>query len=92
MSDVFICHASEDKDEFVRELANELIKNGIGVWYDEYSLKLGDSLRRKIDEGLINAKYGIIVLSRAFMSKEWPQKELDALISLECNGGKKIRV
>jgi hypothetical protein len=40
---VFISHASEDKDGFVRSLAQVLNSVGIDVWYDEYSLKAGDS-------------------------------------------------
>ena len=50
--DVFISHASEDKDEIVRPLANALRSEGLEVWYDEFSLRIGDSLRRKIDHGL----------------------------------------
>lgn len=47
--DVFISHSSEDKDSIVRELANLLDKLGVKVWYDEFSLKVGDSLTQKID-------------------------------------------
>lgn len=88
--DVFISHASEDKEDFVRALANELTKLGIKVWYDEFSLKIGDSLRRSIDRGLTNSRYGIIILSKNFFAKEWPQKELDGLIAKEVNGRKVI--
>ena len=49
--DVFISHASEDKDTVVRPLANALLQRGLKVWYDEFELKIGDSLRRKIDKG-----------------------------------------
>lgn len=80
--DVFICHASEDKDSFVRPLSKELSSRGLRVWYDEFSLKLGDSLRRSIELGLTKSHFGIVVLSLAFFSKEWPQKELDGLIAL----------
>jgi hypothetical protein len=78
--DVFICHASEDKDEFVRPLAERLKENHIEVWYDEFSLKVGDSLRRSIDIGLAKSRYGIVVLSKNFFSKQWPQWELDGLV------------
>ena len=47
--DLFISHASEDKDDFVRPLAETLQGLGLKVWYDEFSMKVGDSLRRKID-------------------------------------------
>ncbi len=87
--DVFICHASEDKEAFVRELAEALSKY-LRVWYDEFSLSLGDSLRRKIDYGISHSRYGIVVLSESFFRKDWPQKELDGLVAREHNFDKVI--
>jgi hypothetical protein len=83
MWDVFISHASEDKQSFVRPLARALEQEGLRVWYDESTLRIGDSLRRAIDKGLVNSKYAIVVVSESFLRKEWPQKELDALVSRE---------
>lgn len=54
--DFFISHASEDKDEIVRDLAEALKENGFDVWYDEFELKVGDSLRKKIDNGLAKSR------------------------------------
>ena len=54
--DVFISHASEDKDAIVRPLANALVNEGLDVWYDEFALHIGDSLRQKIDRGLAKAE------------------------------------
>lgn len=88
--DVFISHASEDKDDFVRPFANCLKENGLTIWYDEFELQIGDSLRRAIDNGLINSRYGIVVLSEAFFNKEWPQRELNGLFAREVNGEKVI--
>jgi len=88
--DVFVSHASEDKDEFVRDFVKCLQENGLNVWYDEFTLRVGDSLRRSIDNGLRNSRYGIVVLSEAFFSKEWPQRELDGLFAREVNGEKVI--
>ncbi|MDC4339584.1 TIR domain-containing protein [Acinetobacter baumannii] len=88
--DLFISHASEDKEDFVRPLAETLQELGIKVWYDEFSLKVGDSLRRKIDSGLKNSRYGTVVLSEAFIKKEWTQYELDGLVAREMNGHKMI--
>ena len=48
----FISHDSRDKEEFVRELAQELSRLMCPVWYDEYSLKVGASLRESIETGL----------------------------------------
>lgn len=81
--DVFISHASEDKEHFVRPLAQLLIEKNIKVWYDEITITIGDSLRGSIDKGLSESKYGIVILSKAFFKKEWPRKELDGLFSRE---------
>jgi len=88
--DVFISHASEDKNSFVRPLAEALQASGLSPWYDETALTVGDSLRRKIDEGLANSRYGIVVLSHSFFAKEWPQQELDGLLGKEVAGTKVI--
>lgn len=88
--DVFVSHASEDKDDFVRDFVKCLQQNGLKVWYDEFTLRVGDSLRSSIDNGLKNSRYGIVVLSEAFFSKEWPQRELDGLFAREVNGEKVI--
>lgn len=88
--DVFVSHASEDKDDFVRDFVKCLQQHGLKVWYDEFTLRVGDSLRRSIDNGLKNSRYGIVVLSEAFFSKEWPQRELDGLFAREVNGEKVI--
>lgn len=88
--DVFVSHASEDKEDFVRDFVTCLKENGLKVWYDEFTLRIGDSLRRSIDNGLRDSKYGIVVLSEAFFKKEWPQRELDGLFAREINGEKVI--
>jgi hypothetical protein len=88
--DVFISHSSEDKDEFVRPLTIELQNLGLKVWYDEFELKMGDSLRRKIDHGLINSRYGIVVLSSSFFKRDWTNYELDGFVNKEMNGLKVI--
>ena len=88
--DLFICHASEDKDSVVRPLAKLLEKNGVKVWYDEFSLKLGDSLRQSIDNGLVNSRYGVVVISPDFFKRDWPQRELDGLVAREVVGEKVI--
>lgn len=87
--DVFISHASEDKDEIVRDLAEALKDEGLTVWYDEFTLHIGDSLRRKIDHGLKNSRVGLVVLSPFFINKGWTNYELDGIITL-ANSGEQI--
>ena len=88
--DVFICHASEDKDAFVRPLAEALRARHIEVWYDEFSLTVGDSLRQAIDRGLLNSQFGIVVLSPAFFRKRWTQRELNGLVAREMHESREL--
>lgn len=90
--DVFISHAWEDKEDFVEEFVIELEKLGLKVWYDKSKLKLGDSMRQKIDAGLNKSKYGIVVLSPNYIAegKYWTKTELDGLFQLESVNGKRI--
>ena len=67
--DVFICHASEDKEEIADPLANKLTRLGIKVWYDKFRLRWGNRLMKQIDRGLVNSKYGIVILSCSFFDK-----------------------
>jgi len=88
--DVFICHASEDKD-FVGRLANALDKAGISVWYDTFQIGWGDDLRQAIDDGLRKSRFGIVVFSKAFLNKKkWTEYELSGLFSKEKRGEKVI--
>jgi len=84
--DVFISHASEDKDAIVRSLANALTANSLNVWYDEFSLRIGDSLRQKIDQGLANSRVGLVVLSPSFIAKGWTNYELDGIVTRTVSG------
>jgi hypothetical protein len=84
--DVFISHASEDKDAVVRPLAAALVAEGLDVWFDEFELRIGDSLRRKIDQGLANSRVGLVVLSHSFIAKGWTNYELDGIVTRSVSG------
>ncbi len=72
----FISHDSRDKDKIARVLADNLIKSRIPVWYDEYSLKVGDSLTDSINNGIKNCKKCILILSKNFLSNSgWGRSE-----------------
>ncbi|HYH83348.1 MAG TPA: toll/interleukin-1 receptor domain-containing protein, partial [Longimicrobium sp.] len=88
--DIFISHASEDKDSFVVPLATTLKEFGARVWFDQFTLKIGDSLARSIDRGLARSAYGAVVLSKLFMSKGWTEYELRGLITREIGKGKVV--
>jgi hypothetical protein len=88
--DVFICHASEDKSEVANPLAKALESHGMKVWYDDFQLKIGSSLRRSIDTGIAKSRFGIIVISETFFAKGWPQYELDGIVSRTVSGEQNI--
>jgi hypothetical protein len=81
--DVFISHAVEDQESFVRKLAATLTRLGLSVWYAETALRVGQSLSRSIDMGIAQSLYGIVVISKHFMAKHWPEYELRGLVCRE---------
>ena len=79
--DVFISHATEDKETVAGPLAHALRERGVSVWYDDFELQIGDSLRKRIDGGIANSRFGLVILSKPFFEKDWPQYELDGLVT-----------
>jgi hypothetical protein len=69
--DIFLSHASEDKQVVAIPLAESLRRLGVRVWLDKLQIDLGDSIRQKIDGGLANSRFGVVILSAAFFSKNW---------------------
>jgi hypothetical protein len=80
----FISHDSRDKDDLVRELAQEMTRLMCPVWYDEFTLKVGDSLRACIERGLRETKKCVVVLSPNFLSNGgWGKAEFDSVFTRE---------
>lgn len=88
--DVFISHAGEDKEAVARPLAEALKRLGLSVWFDEYELLVGDRLSTTIDRGLATSRFGVVIISPAFMRKPWPQRELAALVARETSEGETV--
>jgi hypothetical protein len=84
--DLFVAHAHEDKGAIARPLAHALDARDLIVWFDEFELRIGDSLRRRIDAGIARSRFGIVIVSHAFFSKGWSQYELDGLVTMEVSG------
>jgi len=84
--DVFVSHASEDKETVARPLAAALEARGVSVWLDEVEVKIGDSLRRKIDQGIRSSRFATVVFSAAFFAKGWTQYELDGIVTMSVAG------
>jgi TIR domain len=88
--DLFISHASEDKESVARPLSEALMTRGWSVWLDELELTIGDSLSGRIDAALARSRFGVVVLSPAFFAKPWPQRELAGLAAREVDAGTKV--
>ena len=85
-ADTFICHASEDKEAIARPIHKALAEVGVYAWLDESEIRLGQSIRRKIDEGLANCRSATVILSRPFFSKNWTQYEMDGIVGRQMQG------
>lgn len=90
--DVFVSHAWEDKESFVDEFVNCLRKLDLKVWYDKSEISWGDSMRKRIDEGLRKSTFGVAVLTPNYIADEkyWTKSELDGLFQLESINGKTL--
>lgn len=84
--DVFLSHASEDKASVAIPLAQALQDRGVTVWLDKAELRIGDSLRRRIDRGLRSSRFAAVILSEHYFSKGWPQYEFDGIVTLTVDG------
>ena len=81
--DVFISHASEDKETVARPLAISSADLNITYWFDQQEILIGDNIRQKIDEGIRSSRFGVIILSPDFLAKGWTNYELDGLTNLQ---------
>lgn len=87
----FISHDSRDKKLIARPLAEGLRNRGCPVWYDEYSLKVGDSLRESIERGIKECKKCILILSKHFLqNKGWTKAEFNSIFTKEMIEGKNV--
>jgi hypothetical protein len=75
---VYLAHASEDHATLAKPLAERLMTAGIDVWLDEWEIRAGDSLRRKMDAGLAACTHFVVVLTPNSLHKPWVETEIDA--------------
>lgn len=81
--DVFMSHASPDKP-YVRGLVKALRDGGVTVWFDEDHIEWGESVPREIRKGLLNSRYGIVILSEAYLAeRKWTEHEFQGLLARE---------
>jgi len=82
---IFLSHNHRDKD-FVRQLASDLERHGVGVWLDEAELKIGDSLIQKITSAINEVDYLAVILSPNSVQSRWVQEELEQAFNLLVSG------
>jgi hypothetical protein len=87
--DCFVSYAGEDRDT-VKALVGALTERSVQVWWDKGQITLGDRLSQKIEEGLRLSRYGIVIISRHFVDKHWPDAELRALHARAMRSGQKV--
>lgn len=89
-SDIFLSHASEDKNDIARPLKEALESRGVSVWFDELKIKVGQSIRQEIEKGIASCRYGVVIVSPDFFRKQWTKAELDALFSKKMDSGENL--
>jgi len=88
--DVFLCHASEDKDAIARPIYEHLEAVDIHCWLDQAQIAWGESLVSKIQDGLVRARFVLVVLSPTFLRKPWAKKELSSALTMEVESGRNL--
>lgn len=88
--DVFISHASADKEEYVDKLKAALDKLGVKIFYDKDTIGWGDKWKEKILEGVEKSEFAIIVISQNFFGRVWTEKELNEFLNRQNKNGQKI--
>lgn len=78
----FISHDSRDKEDIAKPIVHGLIQQSCPVWFDEYSLKVGDSLRESIEKGIKEAKKCILILTPNFLNNSgWTKTEFNSVFT-----------
>jgi hypothetical protein len=80
--DAFVSYASEDRETFAKPLA-DLLRQRTTIWFDEYELRIGDSISRSIEKGIAKSRFGVLILTTTYFDKYWTTEELSALRTIE---------
>ncbi|MBT4889994.1 MAG: TIR domain-containing protein [Rhodospirillales bacterium] len=88
--DVFLCHCSKDKDEYIIPLSKAFENAGITFWIDNAMIRWGDSISKAVNEGLETSSFVIVFISEEFINQPWPEAELYASLSRENSSGEVI--
>ena len=87
---IFLSHASADKECYVRPFAQKLEEEGITCWLDEAEIKWGDKIGQKINEGLNQSSFIVVFLTQTFIGRNWTETELSAALNRENEEGRVV--
>lgn len=88
--DIFLSYVHEDDDGLIGQLVHKLRWLNLAVWYDDTDLRLGDGVRKSIDNGVRKATFGVLVITPNYLTRQWSQYELDGLVAREIGEGRII--
>jgi len=91
MRTVFISYSNKDRD-FAERLATDLRASGAGVWFDQWEIKVGDSITQKINDGIHDNDYLAVVLSPDSVASPWVRKELPGISAYKGIRQKQFRI
>lgn len=88
---VFVCHDHADKETVVRPVVDELHRRMVHTWYDDFSLKIGDSLLSAIEKGLSTCQFACVIVSPSFIKNfGWPRAEFEMAFGKQLSSGVKV--
>ena len=74
MAKFFISYSSLDKD-IARQIAQDLKHYGHEIWFDEWSIQVGQCIPTEISGGIESADFILLLLSRKSVDSSWVDKE-----------------
>src|SRR6185369_8060832 len=90
MKDVFLSHATQDKELFVRPFSRILEEENVSFWLDEAEIKWGDKISAQINKGLNTSRFIVVFITPAFIGRNWTETELSAALSRENDEGRTV--
>lgn len=84
---IFISHSSKDKTT-ARWIGTDLKAAGHAPWFDEWDIRVGESIPQKISEGLAKADFVIVILSEHAIQSRWVEREWQSKYWTEVEKGK----
>ncbi len=84
---VFLSHCKTERD-LAYQIATDLKNNGITVCLDEWEVFIGDSIVKKLQEGLNSCDFLCIIFTKKSNNSNWVEKEWQSVLYKEINDRK----